>query len=243
MDQRRQHSSGLKCDEPLRLHAHDESALVGRQPRQIVLQPRLHFRHVITSNGLDDLWENQQLPTREAVARQFTDKTSEEQQELLARAMQQWQSENTRLYFLVKDSVVISGDWEALDRETIKERFTSGRLRDGVAFVQWVNSYHDHTTEAGQIALHAEFKRTMVLKSDGAGGSRAAMRKRWLEGYSVWKKLADSDESDRVKLEVYYKAMVNSLPSSPIEHPLVRVRMWLSEKLHERSSMFDRGIR
>ena len=45
---------------------------------------------VITSNGLDDLWENQQLPTREAVARQFTDKTPEEQQELLARAMQQW---------------------------------------------------------------------------------------------------------------------------------------------------------
>ena len=25
--------------------------------------------------------------------------------------MQQWQSENTRLCFLVKDSVVISGDW------------------------------------------------------------------------------------------------------------------------------------
>ena len=84
---------------------------------------------VITSNGLDDLWENQQLPTREAVARQFTGKTSEEQQELLARAMQQWQSENTRLYFLVKDSVVISGDWEALDRETIRERFTSTARR------------------------------------------------------------------------------------------------------------------
>ena len=33
--------------------------------------------------------------------------------------------------------------------------------------------------------------------------------------------------------------MVNSLPNTPIEHPLVRVRMWLSEKLHERSSMFD----
>ena len=75
---------------------------------------------VITSNGLDDLWENQQIPTREAVARQFTDKTSDEQQQLLAQAMQQWQSENTRLYFLVKDSVVISGDWEALDRETIR---------------------------------------------------------------------------------------------------------------------------
>ena len=132
---------------------------------------------------MDDLRENQQLPTREAVARQFTSKTSEEQQELLARAMQQWQSENTRLYFLVKDSVVISGDWEALDRETIKERCTSGMLRDGVALVAWVNSYYDHTTEEGQFALNAKFKRTMVLKPDGASGSRASMRKRWLEGY------------------------------------------------------------
>ena len=44
-----------------------------------------------------------------------------------------------------------------------------------------VNSYHDHTTEEGQIALNAEFKRTMVLKPDGAGGSRASMRKRWLD--------------------------------------------------------------
>ena len=37
-----------------------------------------NLRDVITSNGLDDLWENQQVPTREAVARQFTSKTSEE---------------------------------------------------------------------------------------------------------------------------------------------------------------------
>ena len=67
---------------------------------------------------------------------------------------------------------------------------------------------YDHTTEEGQIALNAEFKRIMVLKPDGAGGSRASMRKRWLEGYSVWKKLADSDESDRVKLEVYLREAV-----------------------------------
>ena len=40
--------------------------------------------------------------------------------------MKQWQTENTQLYFLVKDSIIISGDWETLDRETIKNRFTSG---------------------------------------------------------------------------------------------------------------------
>ncbi len=60
------------------------------------------------------------------------------------------------------------GQKYSLDRETIKERFTSGRLRDGLAFIAWVNSYHDHTNQEGQISLHAEFRRIMVLKPDGA---------------------------------------------------------------------------
>ena len=75
-------------------------------------------------------------------------------------------------------SSIISGDWETLDRETIKNRFTNGRLRDGLAFIAWVNSFHDHTSEDGQIALNAEFKRVMVVKPDGAGGNLASMRKR-----------------------------------------------------------------
>ena len=102
------------------------------------------MQDVITSNRLDDLWENQQVPTLEAVQRQFTEETSAKQQELFAVAMKQWQMENTQLYFLVKDSIIISGDWETLDRETIKNRFTSGRLRDGLACIAWVNSFHDH---------------------------------------------------------------------------------------------------
>ena len=117
--------------------------------------------------------------------RQFTQETSAKQQELFAIAMKQWQTENTQLYFLVKDSIIISGDWETLDRETIKNRVTSGRLRDGLAFIAWVNSFHDHKSEDGQIALNAEFKRIMVVKPDGAGGNLASMRKRWLDGFSV----------------------------------------------------------
>ena len=34
--------------------------------------------------------------------------------------------------------------------------------------IAWVNSYHDHTNQEGQISLHAEFRRIMVLKPDGA---------------------------------------------------------------------------
>ena len=109
--------SGTVCMEAsLRLRAKDYAA----HDRWLV-----NLQDVITSNRLDDLWENQQVPTLEAVQRQFTKETSEKQQELFTVAMKQWQTENTQLYFLVKDSIIISGDWETLDRETIKNRFTS----------------------------------------------------------------------------------------------------------------------
>ena len=64
----------------------------------------VNLQDVITSNRLDDLWENQQVPTLEAVQRQFPQEKSAKQQELYATAMKQWQLENTQLYFLVKDS-------------------------------------------------------------------------------------------------------------------------------------------
>ena len=162
-------SGTVSMEASLRLRAKDYAA----HDRWLV-----NLQDVITSNRLDDLWENQQVPTLEAVQRQFSQETSEKQQELYSIAMKQWQTENTQLYFLVKDSIIISGDWETLDRETIKNRFTNGRLRDGLAFIAWVNSFHDHTSEDGQIALNAEFKRVMVVKPDGAGGNLASMRKR-----------------------------------------------------------------
>ena len=55
----------------------------------------MNLQDVITSNRLDDLWENQQVPTLEAVQRQFTKETSGKQQELFTIAMKHWQMENT----------------------------------------------------------------------------------------------------------------------------------------------------
>ena len=58
----------------------------------------------------------------------------------------------------------------------------------------------------------------MILKPDGAGGSRASIRKRWLEGYSIWKKLSDSDENDRVKLEVCVPTARSGQDSPIVRH-------------------------
>ena len=54
----------------------------------------------------------------------------------LNRALQQYRDENTALYFLVKESVIISGAYEALDREYITSNFVG---QNGVLFVLDVN--------------------------------------------------------------------------------------------------------
>ena len=79
-------SGTVSMEASLRLRAKDYAA----HDRWLV-----NLQDVITSNRLDDLWENQQVPTLEAVQRQFSKETSEKQQELFTVAMKQWQMENT----------------------------------------------------------------------------------------------------------------------------------------------------
>ena len=81
-------SGTVSMEASLRLRAKDYAA----HDRWLV-----NLQDVITSNRLDDLWENQQVPTLEAVQRQFTKETSAKQQELFTVAMKQWQTENTQL--------------------------------------------------------------------------------------------------------------------------------------------------
>ena len=77
-------SGTVSMEASLRLRAKDYAA----HDRWLV-----NLQDVITSNRLDDLWENQQVPTLEAVQRQFPKETSDKQQELFSIAMKQWQTQ------------------------------------------------------------------------------------------------------------------------------------------------------
>ena len=109
---------------------------------------------VITANGLDQLMDNNQMPTLAAVGERFPDLSSEQKQVAMERALQQYQGENTALYFLVKESVIISGPYEQLDREYITKNFVGAsgarNLRDGIGFLRWVESFFDISKEQAQ---------------------------------------------------------------------------------------------
>ena len=132
---------------------------------------------VITANGLDQLMDNNQMPTLAAVGERFPDLSSEQKQVAMERALQQYQGENTALYFLVKESVIISGPYEQLDREYITKNFVGAsgarNLRDGIGFLRWVESFFDISKEQAQINIKKDF--IAKMKISPGDGSRDTM--------------------------------------------------------------------
>ena len=144
----------------------------------------------------------------------------------------------------MKESVIISGAYEALDREYITNKFVgqngARNLRDGLGFLRWVDSFFDVTKDDAQINIKKDFTTKMKVSSGDA--SRDNMEKSWLDGLQVWKTINGNNEYDRVSLETYYTAIRDGLPDKPFEAPLVRLRQWIAEKLHEKSPIFDRPL-
>ena len=158
---------------------------------------------------------NAKMPTLETVKERYPGLSSEQQQAAQERALQQYQGENTALYFLVKESVIISGPYEQLDREYITKNFVGASgarsLRDGIGFLRWVESFFDISKEQAQINIKKDF--IAKMKISPADGSRDTMEKAWLDGLSLWKTVNGNNEFDRVSLQTYYVARRESIGS------------------------------
>ena len=122
---------------------------------------------VIRAHGLDALMDNQLMPTMEVIGERFPKLSSPERQETLVASTKQYLSENTKLYFLMKDSVDISGAYEQLDTDYINKSFVgaagSRSLRDGLGFLNWVESFFDITKDDAQILLKRQFTSKMKI--------------------------------------------------------------------------------
>ena len=146
---------------------------------------------VITAHGLDALMDNQLMPTVDVIGERFPNLSSAERQETLVASTKQYLSENTQLYFLMKDSVDISGAYEQLDTDYINKSFVgaagSRSLRDGLGFLNWVESFFDITKDDAQILLKRQFSAKMKINPTGV--SIAVLEKTWLclsRGSTAW---------------------------------------------------------
>ena len=82
-----------------------------------------------------------------------------------------------------------------------------------------------------QAAIHVE--------NEGQSDGCVVLEKTWLDGLSIWKRITGNNEYDRVSLQTYYLAIRDGLPDKLFEAPLVRLRQWLAERLHDMSPIYD----
>ena len=67
-----------------------------------------------------------------------------------------WWAEATRLYYIVRGSIDISGIYEAKDLATIKTKFCLGDNRHGPQLLKWATSFTDPNSVASQAKLIQE---------------------------------------------------------------------------------------
>ena len=186
------------------------------------------FDNVVIMHNLAQVVADKNPPTREAVEKLYPDKEYEDIDVIHHEMMRQYQAENTELFFLIASSINTEGTWESTDLEYIQERFTSGPIRDGNGYLQYFQSKHDLQSVEKQIAMRAELNKTKFHLEM----SRTQLLKTMLDALSIWAKLGDNDKSDAIKLNAYYRLILEKMPSSPPESNLVRVRVRLAELVY-----------
>ena len=216
----------VKLEVALHLRKRDQSQFV---------RWRSALSNAATLGGLSALLQNQRVPDAEMVNKQFPNLPPEQQQQTLQEAIAGYQAENTALFFIIEPSVVLEGHWELLDREWIQENFVSGDLRDGVSLLKWVESMYDQKSEQGQIGIQNEMKKiTFDVRT-----TQMQLLKSLLDLLSLWKRIGSNNETDAVKLDDFYQLVLNKLPTSPIEAPIVRLRSWFAEKHFEKAGFLS----
>ena len=98
------------------------------------------LRDYAAANGLVRMHSLEAMPTIAEIAGQVAvDKTKS--QTLLEDCIADWKSQNTRWFYIVRDSLDLSGAYETIDRRMIKDKFTgSDGLRDGQGLLVWAKA-------------------------------------------------------------------------------------------------------
>ena len=111
--------------------------------------------------------------------------------------MAEYQSINTQLWDLIRDTVTIAGEWEEIDAEHIQGTFINGELRDGAGFNQWVISHGDITTLTAQLKIETDYVNFQQLDTAvGCSVQRVTLHLTRL--HRLWRKRAttNTDKAD-----------------------------------------------
>ena len=99
------------------------------------------------------IWILDGPPTDAQIKKQKPNIDEESANELCGAAMAEYQRYNTALWDVIRPSIIITGPWEEIDQDHIRDNFINDDLRDGVGLYHWVSTFGDTSGLVAQLKI------------------------------------------------------------------------------------------
>lgn len=145
---------------------------------------------------------------------------------LWVNAVLQYQDEGTKLFDIVRPSLLISTDYAQMDLRAISE-MKRGQVKDGRALLRWAMSFVDYSSLSNQIKLMEE----MNEKKIEVNATKLQLSTHMISLLELW---LQKEGANINKPAEYFQRLLMSMPTEP-EGALVRVRSKIADMINEDS--------
>ena len=116
-------------------------------------------------------------------------------------------SANTQYYEMLRDSIDLSGEFEAKDIKYIRDQFWKDDKRDGVGLRTWIYSFSASDPTARQIEMSSKLVNTKLSPSP----TRGLLHRHLTDLLQYWEAIDGNSTSDPHKLRQFYMILMESM--------------------------------
>ena len=145
-----------------------------------------------------------------------------------AKAVQEWQQENTDVFYILRNSISLEGPHNKSDLAMLEHKFSAGDLRDGKGFYEFATGFRTESSTKAQ----SQYMRDLDTKLS-ASASQTQIQVHCDTLLSTWLLIRGNSIGEP---DAFYHYLMESLPLEPESAKVVRLRGWIAEQITEEST-------
>ena len=145
-----------------------------------------------------------------------------------AKAVHEWQRENTDVFYILRNSVNLEGPHNKADLAMLEQKFSSGDLRDGKGFFDFATGFKAESSTKAQ----SQYMRDLDTKLT-ASATQTQIQVHCDTLLSTWLMIRGNTIAEP---DAFYHYLMESLPLEPESAKVVRLRGWIAEQITEESA-------
>jgi len=178
---------------------------------------------------LTQVIEDQGPPTQKDVATQFAKGgvllSNSELYRVFGQIAEEWWYKNTVLYYVVRNSIDLSGAFSESDTRHIRERFWIGDQRDGNGLLRWVLT---HGVNSSSVMAQSQLLKEVQLMKLTANPTYDAFAEHSTILLQKWRQIQTNSIAAPAS---FYYLLLDSIPDSNDSSKLGKLRSHLADKM------------